>query len=546
MFGKLLNSFKWFSRSSGKLSREIIINCEKLETRVAVVENGKLEEFQVERPNEEHLVGSIFKGRIQNLENDLQAAFVNIGMKKNAFLHYWDMNPDDESLLDDDDNNAETRSDNNRRKGGGRGRPKYTNEEIAKKFPPGSVVTVQVSKGSIGTKGPRVTASLSIAGKYLVMMPGATLRGVSRKISDKPERERLKKILDRLLKLTPDDCGLIVRTAAIGAKQTSILRDLRVLVNNYADMRKAIAEQPAPCVVYSEPDLALRTVREWMTEEVDRIIIDGEEVYEEVRKEAARISRRAKNLVHHYEGHFPIFDHFGIEQQVEDAFRRRVPLPSGGYLIFDETEAMIAIDVNTGKFKGKGSQDDAILEVNLEAVAEVARQLRLRNIGGLVVLDLIDMKSRKHQQQVHRTFKAALKRDKARTNVLPISELGILEMTRQRFEESLLSQMHQDCPYCSGKGFIKSTLHISVDIQRRLSSLTKTLTKQRRTVDLQVVVHPVVLERLKTEDAELLGNLQEEYKGKLTFKSDPLRNAGSFTVVETVSGHTHYSSGEQD
>ena len=546
MLGKLFNSFKWFSKGSGRLSREIIVNCEKLETRVAVVENGKLEEFQVERPNEERLVGSIYKGRIQNLENDLQAAFVNIGMKKNAFLHYWDMNPDDESLLDDEDN-PEVRSENNRKKNGGRGgRPKYTNDEIAKKFPPGSVVTVQVSKGSIGTKGPRVTASLSIAGKYLVMMPGASLRGVSRKISDKPERDRLKKILDRLLKITPDDCGLIMRTAAIGAKQTAILRDLRVLLNNYADMRKAIAEQPAPCVVYSEPDLVLRMVREWMTEEVDRIFIDDEEVYDKVRKEASRISRRAKNLVHHYEGHFPIFDHFGIEQQVEEAFRRRVPLSSGGYLIFDETEAMIAIDVNTGKFKGKGSQEEAILEVNLEAVTEVARQLRLRNIGGLVVLDLIDMKSRKHQQQVHRTFKTALKRDKARTNVLPISELGILEMTRQRFEESLLSQMHQDCPYCNGKGIIKSSLHISVDIQRRLTSITKTLKKQRREVDLQVSVHPVVLERLKTEDAALLGNLQEEYKGRLTFKSDPLRNAGSFTVVETVSGHVLHTSGEAE
>jgi len=545
MFGKLLGGFKWFSRGSGKLSREIIVNCEKLETRVAVLENGKLEEFQVERPNEERLVGSIFKGRIQNLENDLQAAFVNIGMKKNAFLHYWDMNPDDESLLDEEDN-TDVRSENNRKRGGGggRGRPKYTNEEIAKKFPPGSVVTVQVSKGSIGSKGPRVTASLSLAGKYFVMMPGATLRGVSRKVSDKAERDRLKKIMDKLIKIMPDDCGLIMRTAGVGVRQTAFVRDLRVLLNSYADMRKAIAEQPAPCVVYSEPDLVLRMVREWMTEDVDRIIIDDEEVYEKVRKEAARISRRAKNLVQHYEGTQPVFDQFNVEQQVEEAFHRRVPLPSGGYLIFDETEAMIAVDVNTGKFKGKGSQEDAILEVNLEAVAEVARQIRLRNIGGLVVLDLIDMKSRKHQQQVHRAFKTALKRDKARTNVLPISELGILEMTRQRFEESLLSQMHEDCPYCNGKGIIKSSLHISVDIQRRLSALIKMLKKQRREVDLQVIVHPAVLERLKTEDAELLGQLQEEYKGRLSFKSDPLRNAGSFSVNETVSGHKLYATAD--
>ncbi len=547
--------FKWATRADKHMNREIIVNAEKLETRVAVLENGHLEEFQVEHPSEERMVGSIFKGRIQNLENDLQAAFVNIGMKKNAFLHFWDMNPDDDSLLDDDDPIEEDDDSNGNGNGGGnkkrakrkpRGK-RLSNEEIAKRYPPGSVVTVQVSKGPIGTKGPRVTASLSIPGRYLVLMPGGTLRGVSRKIGDAAERQRLKKILDRMqaLKLIPADCGLIVRTAGAGASKHAFIRDLRVLLNSYNDMKAAIAEQPTPCCVYEEPDLVMRVVRDWMTEDVDRIIVDDRDVYERVRGEAARISRHAKNLVQFYEGHYPIFDHYGVEKQIEEAFRRKITLKSGGYLIIDETEALIAVDVNTGRHKGKGSQEDAILEVNLEAVEEVARQLRLRNIGGLVVLDLIDMKPRKHQQQVYKAFKNALKRDKARTNVMQISELGLLEMTRQRTEESLLSQMHQACPYCHGKGLIKSSLQLSVDIQRRLISLIRLLKAEKKEVDLQICIHPAVLERLRTEDEEIIRSLQSDYKGRLSFKSDPLRQAESFSIVDAATGQSLFVAGEQ-
>lgn len=540
MLLKNLFKFKWITRVEGHLNREIIVNAEHLETRVAVLENGHLEEFQVEHPETERLTGSIFKGRIQNLEHDLQAAFVNIGMRKNAFLHYWDMSPDDDSYLDDDDGPRAEHS--SRRKSRNK---RISNDEISKHFPVNSVVTVQVSKGPIGTKGPRVTASLSIPGRYLVLMPGGTLRGVSRKIGDATERQRLKKILERLEKLIPADCGLIVRTAGQGVSKTAFVRDLRVLLNSYQDMKTQLAEQPAPCCVYEEPDLVMRMVRDWMTEDVDRIVIDDPAVYERVRREASRISRHAKNLVQLYEGHYPIFDHYGVERQIEEAFRRKINLPSGGYLIIDETEALIAVDVNTGRHKGKGSQEEAILAVNLEAVTEISRQMRLRNMGGIIVLDLIDMKSRKHQQQVYRALKAALRHDKARTNVMPISELGLLEMTRQRVEESLLSQMHQTCPYCHGKGVIKSSLQLSVDIQRRLSSLIRLLKAERKESDLQICVHPAVLERLRTEDEELMRALQADYNGRLSFKSDPLRQAESFSIIEASSGQVLFAAGEQ-
>jgi ribonuclease G len=511
--------------------REIIVNAEHLETRVAVMEHGHLEEYQVEHPTEERLVGSVFKGRIQNLEHELQAAFVDIGLKKNAFLHYWDMLPDDEGRLDDDD--EPTRPSRRRH---------ISHDDIARRFPAGSEIVVQVTKGPIGTKGPRVTANLSLPGRYLVMMPGCKLRGVSRKIGDAKERLRLKKILDRLP--LPEGTGLIVRTVAAGASKRAFVRDLRSLLDSWEELQTNIREKKAPCCVYQEPELVERMVRDWLTEEIDRVIIDDPPTYERIRAVAGRISRRAKNVITHYDGHAPIFDHYGVERQLEEAFRRKVALKSGGHLVIDETEALIAIDVNTGRHRGRGSQEDMILQVNLEAVEEVARQLRLRNIGGLVVLDLIDMKPRKHQAAVFKAMKAALKRDRARTNVLPISELGMMEMTRQRQEESLLSQTYVDCPYCHGHGIIKSPLALSVDIQRQISAIMRRCRAEKREIDLQVLVAPSVLDRLRTEDESILVQLQSRYSRKLSFKSEPYRHPEAFQILDASNGKVLYSVGE--
>lgn len=510
--------FGWLFKKNVK-KREIVVNVEKLETRVAVVENGRVEEFLVEHPMEERLVGCIFKGRIQNLEHDLQAAFVDIGLKKNAFLHYWDMLPDDDALLDDDDEPRPSR------------RRRISNDDIAKRFPPGSEIVVQVTKGPIGTKGPRVTANLSLPGRYLVMMPGCkTTRGVSRKIADGKERLRLKKILDRLL--LPSGVGLIVRTVGSGANQRAFCRDLRNILDIWAELQKNIQQMRAPACVYAEPDLIERVVRDWLTEDIDRVVIDDMAAYDHIREVAGRISRRARRVITPYEGHLPVFDHYGVERQMEEAFRRKVNLKSGGYLVIDETEALIAVDVNTGRHRGKGSQEEAILEVNMEAVEEVARQLRLRNIGGLVVIDLIDMKSRKHQNQIYKTMKAVVKRDRARTNVLPISDLGLMEMTRQRQEESLLSQMYIDCPYCRGHGVIKSPLALSVDIQRQVIAVMRKEQSAPGATELQILVAPSVMDRLRNEDEAMLMEMQKRYSGKLTFKSETSRHPESFAILD--------------
>ena len=537
MLEKIIN---WFRKP--KFKREIIVNVEKLETRVAVVENGRLEEYMVEHPEEERLVGSVFKGRVQNLEHDLQAAFVDIGLSKNAFLHYWDMSSDVDAFLDDDEEAQKgSNRPNGKGKGGKRGAkgrpPRLTNEEVEKRFPKGAEIIVQVTKGPISTKGPRVTANLSIPGRYLVMMPGEKLRGVSRKIGDAKERERLKKILDRLL--LPDDVGVIVRTAGAGASPKAFARDLRNLLESWSELKGNVKNLRTPCLVE-------RVVRDWLTEDVDSVIIDDEKSYEEMKALTAKISRRAQKKLKRYEGTKNVFDHYGIDRQLDEAFRRQVPLKSGGYLVIDETEALIAVDVNTGHHKskeGKGSQEDAILEVNLEAVEEVARQLRLRNIGGLVVLDLIDMKSRKHQKQVEKALKAALKRDRARTNVLAISELGLLEMSRQRQEESLLSQLTSTCPVCAGHGLVKSPLAISIELQRNLTMLLKRADEEKKPFVPKIVIAPAVMQRLRTEDAQILAELQAAFNTKLTFVAELHRHPESYAILDAESGQVLFSSG---
>jgi len=515
-----------------KVKREIVVNSESLETRVSVLEDGRLEEFQIEHPTEERVVGSVYKGRIQNLEHDLQAAFVDIGMKKNAFLHYWDMLPDTAARigLEDEDRGGRRRRQRKKR---------YTNEDIAKQFPPGSEIVVQVTKGPIGTKGPRVTASLSIPGRYLVLMPGYGMSGVSRKIDTSKERQRLRKILARLP--VPSDTGVIVRTAASGARKRSFARDLRGLVGTWEKLRDAIREQAAPSCLYREPDLGERVVRDWLTEDVDRVTVDTREEYDKIRSLAGMISRTARSKIHLYSGELPIFDHYDVERQLEEAMRRKVNMKSGGHITLDETEALIAIDVNTGRHKGKGSQDAAILEVNTDAVEEVARQLRLRNVGGLVVIDLIDMKSKKHQNTVYRTMREALARDRARTNVLPISPLGMMEMTRQRVEESILSTMYTDCPYCHGHGSVKSAMSMSVAIQRQVSAAMRKQRAAKKALDLEITIHPTVLDRLRKEDEQFLLEIQSKYGGRLSFKSDPGKHIEYFCIRERENGKALYT-----
>ncbi len=515
-----------------RIHKEVIINAESLETRVAVTEEGRLEEFNIERTSEERLVGSIFKGRVRNLEDGLKAAFVDIGFEKNAFLHYWDIVP---SNFDSGVEIVE------RPAGRRRDKPKITQKDIPRVYPPGSDIIVQVTKGPIGTKGPRVTTNIVLPGRYLVLLPNSDQSGISRKIENQQERQRLKKILRELS--IPDGMGVIMRTAGEGQQKRYFVRDLALLLEEWRLVQNHIKNQPTSTCVFQEPDLIERTVRDFLTEDVERIVVDNPKAYDRMREMISKISRRSADKVKLYTDPQPIFDRFNITRQLENAFSRQVHLKSGGYIVVDETEALVAIDVNTGRHKGGKDQESSILKVNLEAADEISRQLRLRNMGGLIVLDFIDMKQRRDQQQVYQRMKECLRRDKAKTHVLPISQLGLMEMTRQRHSESVHAAVYDDCPYCKGRGKVKSALTMSVEIQRKLSEILKKRTRDESDFQLLIIVHPSILERLRTEDEKHLIEIEKRYFGKLQFRKDPSLHAEQFKILNLATNEELASAG---
>src|ERR1700722_1095201 len=502
--------------------KEVIINAESLETRVGVLEAGKLEEFTIERTSEERLVGSIFKGKVRNLEDGLKAAFVDIGFEKNAFLHYWDIVPSNF------DSGVELVERETKR----REKPRITQKDIPRLYPPGSDIIVQVTKGPIGTKGPRVTTNVVLPGRYLVLLPNSDQSGISRKIEKQEERQRLKKILRELT--IPEGMGVIMRTVGEGQQARYFVRDLALLLEEWDSIQKRIKSQPAATCVFQEPDLIERTVRDFLTEDVERIVVDSAKACERMREMISKISSRSAKKVVLYSDSQAIFDRFNIPRQLENAFSRTVHLKSGGYIVVDETEALVAIDVNTGRHKGGKDQETSILRVNLEAADEISRQLRLRNMGGLIVLDFIDMKSRRDQQSVYQRMKDGLRRDKAKTHILPISQLGLMEMTRQRHSESVHAAVYDECPYCKGRGKVKSALTMSVEIQRKLGEILKKRSRDESDFQLRIVVHPSVLDRLRNEDEKHLIEMEKRYFGKLSFRSEPALHAEQFKIVNVA------------
>ncbi len=574
--------------------KQILINSEELQVSVAVVENGELEDFQIERTDRSRLSGSIFKGRIRNLEPSLQAAFVDIGTEKNAFLHYWDMLPATQDMLEGGEESsgrpprqaeeeipdaeaeeapeevpdatvptaglfgrlkrllrlqgdsaspaatpaAATAADE--RPGGGRRprrrprrprRPTFTVDDIPELFKVGQDVPVQVSKGPIGNKGARVTTNLSIPGRYLVLLPNSTHVGVSKKVESREERDRLRQILERLD--IPEGMGLICRTVGAGRNEEQFRDDLSLLLDLWRKLEQTQRTTPAPCCIYQEPSLPERSLRDLLTEDVDEVVTDSKEVFDLANSLVSRLSRAERVKVRLYRNPKPLLERFNLSEQIERIFRRQAPLPGGGHIVVDETEALVAIDVNSGKNRSGKDHPETILTANLEAVREVTRQLRLRNVGGLIVIDFIDMRSKKDQMTVYHALKEALAKDRARTKVYPISQLGLVEMTRQRETESVRSTVYCPCPYCQGRGLVKTATTMSVEIQRRLQEI---LQRNRRTAQLRVMVHPSILERLKNEDAALLAGLEAQFGGELTFRGDPALHMEEFRIINDGTG----------
>jgi ribonuclease G len=513
--------------------RELVINSEPLEKRVALLVNGVLDRFEIERDSDNRMVGGIYKGRIKNLDPGLKAAFVDIGFSKNAFLHYWDMLPaaadsSVEVVRVNKKKNAEPR------------KQEPTVKDIPNLYPPGSEIVIQVTKGPIGTKGPRTTTNLSLPGRYLILTPFSDGCGISRKIEDPQERKRLKTLINELT--IPEGMGVIVRTAGEGKKARYFVRDLHLLLKKWEEIQRKMENDRAPACLYQEPDIVERTVRDFLTEDIDRVLVDNEDDFKRTQDYVGQISSRSRSKIAHYKDSIPVFERYNIERQIEQTFQRRVQLPSGGEIVIDETEALIAIDVNTGSHKSKhGDEKNTIFQVNMEAATEMARQIRLRNIGGLIIMDFIDMKERRHRQSVYDRMVELMSEDKAKTHILPISQLGIMQMTRQRQQESLSANIYTSCPYCHGRGIVKSATTMSVELQRRLSSVARRLQarKDSKEYSLRVHVHPSILERLRSEDSDLLVRMEKLFGVKLAFRADPNYHVENFKIINALTNEEY-------
>ena len=425
--------------------KEMLINViDPAECRIAIMADGRLEELYVERASSASHVANIYKGRVTNVEPSIQAAFIDFGIGKNGFLHISDLNSSYFPVAGGR-KSAETV---------GHKRPRSQRPPIQRCLRRGSEVVVQVIKEGIGTKGPTLSTYLSIPGRYLVVMPGLNRLGVSRKIEDDQLRRKLRKTLSELN--PPEDLGFIIRTAGMDQTKRALQRDLAYLVRLWNVIEKRIKTRKAPCPIYQESDLIIRTIRDVFSTDISRIVVDNETAAERAREFLRIASPRSLDRVMTHTDPIPLFHAYGIESEIEKIYRRQVPMPSGGSLIIDQTEAMVTIDVNSGTFRRHNDAEQTILQTNLEAAREIPRQLRLRDLGGLIVCDFIDMRDGAHARRVEKEFREGFRGDKARTKVLRMNNFALIAMTRQRMRPDLKGSMHQSCPTCNGTGQVKT------------------------------------------------------------------------------------------
>ncbi|NOZ40086.1 MAG: Rne/Rng family ribonuclease [Planctomycetes bacterium] len=511
------------------MKQEMLINvAQPEECRIAIVEDGQLEELYVERSSQDNYVGNIYKGKIVNLEPSIQAAFVDFGVGRNGFLHISDVesqyfrqggyDPDkpiqpdgtqnpppkkQEESSSDDGNGGGTRTATRHKvRPGVRPRIKPPIQDI---FRRGDEVLVQVIKEGIGTKGPTLSTYISIPGRYLVLMPALGRIGVSRKIEDDDDRRRLRDILRELN--PPKGVGFIVRTAGTDRTKKELSRDLAYLLRLWKVIVRRIKKMPGPIDIYEESDMIIRTIRDIFTSDVDAIHIDEPEAYERAKEFLQVVMPRYANRLHLYEGKEPLFNKYKLDEEISRINQRQVPLKGGGSLVIDQTEALVAIDVNSGSFRTSGSAEDSAFKLNQIAAKEIARQLRLRDLGGVVVNDFIDMRRERYRRTVEHTLRDAVKRDRARTKILRTSPFGLIEMTRQRIRPSLKRSVYKECPGCVGSGLVKSAESMAIEVVRKLIMAAQ----EERIAKVTVTVEDEVGNYLNNRKRRELTNLEDEH-----------------------------------
>ncbi|MBI4340797.1 MAG: Rne/Rng family ribonuclease [Candidatus Omnitrophica bacterium] len=496
--------------------REIFISADPQETRVAITENKRLEEYYDERSTDERMVGSIYKGRITSIVPGIGAAFVDIGLGKNGFLYVSDIvetKPDEEAILEGEAAEAARPSS---------GAPRRSRiEEIVKVH---QEILVQVVKEPFGTKGARLTTHISLPGRYMVLMCNDSRAGISKRITDPQERGRLRELLPKLR--FSQEAGLIIRTAGIGKGEKELARDVRYLSRIYQDIKRRSGRGKAPVCVYQEYKLSQRVIRDSFTEETQRVAVDSKIEFHELRRFLNVLMPGVKVRLDWYQGEEPLFEKEGLDEQIEALFDKRVQLPSGGSIVVEPTESLVAIDVNTAKFTGRRNLEDTAFQVDKEAAVEVARQLRLRDIGGIVVIDFIDLDVPAHRHELVAVLQDALDRDRARTNLVSFSDICVAELTRQRMRRSVETVSHQPCPYCGGRGSVKSVVTMAIEAMRQ----AKRTLKRTQHKTLELLVHPQVAVRLLQEDRQSLKAMEAQAKAKIIVLSDPALHLEQVTV----------------
>jgi ribonuclease G len=538
---------------------QIVINVDIGEIRVAIIENGIVAELHIERRGDRSVVGDVYLGKVTRVLPGMNAAFVDLGLDRAAFLHVDDILSDEElraSMLGDEDEEPEepeeppaleetTEGTEPEIPEGADGpktprphppprvvrppkarlqrepRPQKPIRELVRE---GQEVIVQVSKGPISTKGARVTSHISLPGRYVVYMPTVDHLGVSKRIGNEKERRRLREAIEGI---KPEKGGLIVRTLSEGLTKKQLKTDVAYLVHLWADICKKREGARAPTLLYSELDVVLRTVRDVFGPEIEKIVIDDKEAHGRLVRFVEQFMPDRKDDVEHYSGAEPVFDAYGIEDEIGRALSRKVPLKSGGYLIIDQAEALTAIDVNTGRFVGKKDVEETVTATNVEAVAEIAYQLRLRNLGGLIVIDFIDMDRPQNRDRVDKALAEALKHDKAKTTMVRISELGLVEMTRKRTRESLGRTLFEPCFYCDGTGHTSSRLTVAYEILRQIRREKDDL----RGYAITVNAHPAVADTLKNDIKQDLDEAQRRYMRQIIVQGRPEYHIEQFDLV---------------
>jgi ribonuclease G len=500
------------------MRNEIFVNVSRSETRVGVRESDQLVELHFERAAERGVVGGIYLGRVTRVLPGMQAAFVDIGLERAGFLYVSDYHSDlDEVDLEDEEPQMRRRSSGAAQRGAG--------PQIQNLVSRGQEILVQVAKEPLGTKGARITSRIALAGRHLVLMPWVQRVGVSRRIGSDRERRRLRGLVE---KLRPRELGFIVRTVSHGVGEPDLKADIDYLSNQWGEIQRRRKTAEAPELVYEEPRLHIRILRDLVTHETKQVVVDDPVAYGEMQEFAQQFMAFRPKITHH-KGEEALFDAHRIETEVDEALERKVWLKSGGYLIIDQSEALTAIDVNTGRFTGGKSKnlEETILKTNLEAVREIVHQLRFRNIGGLIILDVIDMELSENREKVFRALLDALHEDKAKVNILKISELGLIEMTRKRTRENLVQQLCESCPTCEGRGAIPSAQTVAYRVLREIPKSARYLRGQA----VLVSAPPSVVDVLQRDESDTIEKLKQQIGRTIEVRSNPYFVGEQFEIV---------------